>query len=176
MNSKTREDGRSSLCLHQFDKFCKWRAINHRKRKLCEFAETCLEKLVKSRWANLFPASFSQLEPLCRRTSSSSAVGAYIASIAFSCAASQTSEDWSEYGTGTHIAEAIDDGGRRRPFRLEDIYCSWEKQDHSCLLATSIGNSLLLVTEFFYTIWHNIDRQLSPQQQRCVQWRCWSLL
>ena len=113
---------------------------------------------------------------LCRRTSSSSAVGAYIASIAFSCAASQTSEDWSEYGTGTHIAEAIDDGGRRRPFRLEDIYCSWEKQDHSCSLATSIGNSLLLVTEFFYTIWHNIDRQLSPQQQRCVQWRCWSLL
>ena len=47
------------LCLHQFDKFCKWWAINHRKRKLCEFAETCMEKLGKSLLGNLFFGGFS---------------------------------------------------------------------------------------------------------------------
>jgi len=33
------------------------------KRKLCELAKTCLEKLVKSLWLNLFLVSSSQLEP-----------------------------------------------------------------------------------------------------------------
>ena len=36
-----------------------------RKRKLFENAETCLEKLVKSLWVNLFLAVFSHLKPLC---------------------------------------------------------------------------------------------------------------
>ena len=35
---------------------------NFRKRKVCEFAVTCIEKLVKSIWVNLFSAGFSLLE------------------------------------------------------------------------------------------------------------------
>ena len=54
------------LCLHQFDKFCKCRVINHRKRKLCEFAETCMEKFVKSLWWNLFFGGFSTFETTVR--------------------------------------------------------------------------------------------------------------
>ena len=50
-DSKTREIDWSYLCLQWFDKFWMWSAGN-RKRKLCEFAETRMEKLVKSRWAN----------------------------------------------------------------------------------------------------------------------------
>ena len=42
----------TNLCLQRFDKFWMWSAGN-RKRKLCEFAETSMEKLVKSPWANL---------------------------------------------------------------------------------------------------------------------------
>ena len=49
---KIREIDESYLCLQRFDKFWMWSAGN-RKRKLCEFAETSMEKLVKSPWANL---------------------------------------------------------------------------------------------------------------------------
>jgi hypothetical protein len=43
-----------------------WQVLNvNRKRKLCEFAENCIEKLVKQLWANLFSVGFSRLEPLC---------------------------------------------------------------------------------------------------------------
>ena len=60
---KTREiDG---SCLQRFDKFRICSACNERKRKLCKFAETWTEKLVKSHWVNLFSAGFSHLEPLC---------------------------------------------------------------------------------------------------------------
>ena len=34
----------TALCLQQFDKFWIWSLCNDRKRKLFEFAETCLEK------------------------------------------------------------------------------------------------------------------------------------
>ena len=33
--------------------------------EICQFAETCKEKLVKSLWMNLFWAGFSYLKPLC---------------------------------------------------------------------------------------------------------------
>ena len=59
------------LCLHQFDKLCKLRAINNRKRKLCEFAETCMENLGKSLWGTYFLAGFRHLEPLCTITEAS---------------------------------------------------------------------------------------------------------
>ena len=45
LNSKIWEIDWSYLCLQQFDKFWIWIACNDRKRKLSEFAETCLEKL-----------------------------------------------------------------------------------------------------------------------------------
>ena len=38
---------------------------NDRKRKSSDFAETCLEKFVKSRQVNLFLAGFSHIEPQC---------------------------------------------------------------------------------------------------------------
>ena len=44
---KIREIDGSYMRLQRFDKFCMWTAGN-RKRKLCEFAETSMEKLVKS--------------------------------------------------------------------------------------------------------------------------------
>ena len=50
---KIREINESYLCLQRFDKFWMWSAGN-RKRKLCEFAETSMEKLVKSQRVNLF--------------------------------------------------------------------------------------------------------------------------
>ena len=40
---KVRETEESYLCLQRFDKFWMWSAGN-RKRKLCEFAETSMEK------------------------------------------------------------------------------------------------------------------------------------
>ena len=55
--SKIWEIDRSYSCLQQFDKFCM-------QRKLCEFAETCLKKIVKSIQAILFSADFSHSEPL----------------------------------------------------------------------------------------------------------------
>ena len=56
---KIREIQWSYLCLQRFDKFWIWSKYNLRKWKLCEFTETCREKLV-----NLFLPSFSLLEPL----------------------------------------------------------------------------------------------------------------
>ena len=47
------------LCMQQFEIFWMCRTRNDRKRKLCEFAETCMEKLVKSLRVNSFSASFS---------------------------------------------------------------------------------------------------------------------
>ena len=44
---KIREINESYLCLQRFDKFWMWSAGN-RKRKLCDVAETSMEKLVKS--------------------------------------------------------------------------------------------------------------------------------
>ena len=46
-DSKIREIDWSYLCLQRFDKFWTWSA-GKQKRKLSEFAETCMEKLVKS--------------------------------------------------------------------------------------------------------------------------------
>ena len=43
---KIREIDGSYLCLQQFDKFSIRSASNNRKRKLCEFDDSCLEKLV----------------------------------------------------------------------------------------------------------------------------------
>ena len=61
---KIREIDGSYLRLQRFDKF--WMGSSStRKWKLCKFAETCMEKLVKALWVNLFPAGFSHLEPLC---------------------------------------------------------------------------------------------------------------
>ena len=53
------------LCLHDVTNFEYVVAPNDRKRKLCEFAETWMEKLVKSLWVNLFSAGFSLLGLLC---------------------------------------------------------------------------------------------------------------
>ena len=50
-------------------------ARNYRKRKLCETAETALEKLVKSHQVNFISAGFSHLEPLC---SSGAATEAFV--------------------------------------------------------------------------------------------------
>ena len=61
---KIREIDGSYLRLQRFDKFWMW-SSSTRKWKLCKFAETCMEKLVKALWVNLFPAGFSHLEPLC---------------------------------------------------------------------------------------------------------------
>ena len=55
---KIREINGSYLFFQEFDKFWIWSARNDRKRKLCEFAETCLEKLVKSLLVNFFSAGF----------------------------------------------------------------------------------------------------------------------
>ena len=45
-----------------------WQILNvNRKRKLCEFAETCMEKLVKSPWANLCFGGFSTFWTTVRR-------------------------------------------------------------------------------------------------------------
>ena len=44
---KNREIDRSYLSLQQFDKFWIWPTCNDRKRKLCESAETWMEKFVK---------------------------------------------------------------------------------------------------------------------------------
>ena len=49
---KIREIDGSYLCLQQFDKFSIRSASNNRKRKLCEFDDSCLGKLVKSLPAN----------------------------------------------------------------------------------------------------------------------------
>ena len=49
---KIREIDGSYLCLQQFDKFSIRSASNNRKRKLCEFDDSCLEKLVKSLQVN----------------------------------------------------------------------------------------------------------------------------
>ena len=46
---KIREIDESYLCLQRFDKFWMWSAGN-RKRKLCKFAETCMEKTRDYAW------------------------------------------------------------------------------------------------------------------------------
>ena len=61
---KIREIDRSYLCLQRFDKIWMW-SVGNQKRKLCQFAATCMEKLVKSLVLNLFLVSFNQLKPLC---------------------------------------------------------------------------------------------------------------
>ena len=49
---------------------------NDRKRKSSDFAESCLEKFVKSRQSNLFLADFNHLEPpLATLNSRSAAYG-----------------------------------------------------------------------------------------------------
>ena len=50
------------LCLQRFDKFCICSACNDRKRKLCEIAETIMEKLVKTHCMNLFSESFRGIQ------------------------------------------------------------------------------------------------------------------
>ena len=49
---KNHEINGSYLCLQRSDKFWMW-ISGTRKRKLCEFAETSMEKLVKSPWVYL---------------------------------------------------------------------------------------------------------------------------
>ena len=61
---KNREIDASYLCLQQFEKLWMWSAGN-RKRKLCKFAETNMEKLMKSLWVNFFSAGLNYMEPLC---------------------------------------------------------------------------------------------------------------
>ena len=48
-----------SARFRQFKIFWMCRTRNDRKRKLCDFSQTCMEKLVKSLWVNSFSASFS---------------------------------------------------------------------------------------------------------------------
>ena len=62
---KIREIDWLYLCLQRFDEFWIWSARYDRKRKLCESAETSLEKFVKSLQENLFLAGFSHMKPLC---------------------------------------------------------------------------------------------------------------
>ena len=52
------------------------------KRKWCKFGEINLEKFVKSQWVNLFLASFSHLESLCR--AAAAAIAAFILATALS--------------------------------------------------------------------------------------------
>ena len=56
----------SNAC-NSLTKFCIWSEWNDRKRKLCQSAETCLEKFMKSLQVNLFLADFIHLGPLCRK-------------------------------------------------------------------------------------------------------------
>ena len=62
---KIREIDGSYLCLQRFDKFWIWCARNDWKRKLFEYAETCMKKFVKSHQVRIFLAGFSHLKPLC---------------------------------------------------------------------------------------------------------------
>ena len=61
---KNREIDGSYLQLQRFDNFWMWSAGNQ-KRKFCEFAETCMEKLVKSSWVNLFFGGFFDIWNHC---------------------------------------------------------------------------------------------------------------
>ena len=54
---KIREIDESYFCLQRFDKFWMWSAGN-RKRKLFEFAESSIEKLVELPWTNLYFGGF----------------------------------------------------------------------------------------------------------------------
>ena len=65
-NWKIREIDGSRLCLQWFDKFWICRECNDWKKKLCESAESCLEKLVKSHQVNYIFGEFQPYETTVR--------------------------------------------------------------------------------------------------------------
>ena len=68
--------------LQQFDELLIPSASSDRKRKLCESAETFLEKLVKPHRVSLFLAGFSYLELQCAFTHVSLSSGSFLFSSA----------------------------------------------------------------------------------------------